>query len=47
MSEQGEGEMKAGACDAACAMDHKTSRPSKPIVEFLYIRIIEARSGCA
>jgi hypothetical protein len=39
--------MKADACDAACAMDHKISGPSKPIVEFLYNRIIEARSGCA
>jgi len=39
--------MKVDACDAACSMDHKISGPPKPIVEFLYICIIEARSGCA
>ena len=38
---------KADAGDAACAIDHKVSDPPKPIVELLYIRIIEARSGCA
>jgi hypothetical protein len=44
-SAKGEGD-KADACDAACAMDHKISGAPKPIVEFLYICIIEARSGC-
>jgi hypothetical protein len=47
VSEQGEGDMKADACDAACAMEHKISGPPEPIVEFLYICIIEARRGCA
>jgi hypothetical protein len=39
--------MKVDACDAACSMEHKVSGPPKPIVEFLYICITEARSGCA
>jgi hypothetical protein len=30
-----------------CSMDHKISNLPKPIVEFVYVRIIEARSGCA
>jgi hypothetical protein len=47
VSERGEGDLKADACDAACAADHIISGASKPIVEFLYICIIEARSGCA
>jgi hypothetical protein len=47
VSEQGEGDMRADACDAACAMEHKISGPPEPIVEFLYICIIEARRGCA
>jgi hypothetical protein len=39
--------MKADACDAACAMDHKFPVLPKSIAEFLYICIIEARGGCA
>jgi hypothetical protein len=39
--------MKVDARDAACPMDHKISGLPKPIVEFLYICIIEARSGYA
>jgi hypothetical protein len=35
------------ACDAACSIDHRISGAPRPIVEFLYIGIIEARSGCA
>jgi hypothetical protein len=35
--------MKVDACDAACSNYY----PREPIVEFLYTRIIEARSGCA
>ena len=45
--EADQGDMKVDACDAACSTDHKISGPPKPTVEFLYIRIIEARSGCA
>jgi CheY-like chemotaxis protein len=37
--------MKVDAGDAACSMEHKISGPPKPIVERLYVRIIEARSG--
>ncbi len=39
--------MKIDACDAARSMDHKISGPLKPIYEYLYICIIEARTGCA
>jgi len=39
--------MKVDACDAACSMDRKISGPPKPIVEFLYICIIEAHNGRA
>jgi hypothetical protein len=39
--------MKVDAGDAACSMGHKIFGPPKPVVAFLYIRIIEARSGCA
>jgi hypothetical protein len=39
--------MKVAARDAACCMGHEISDPAKSIVEFLYNRIIEARSGCA
>jgi hypothetical protein len=39
--------MKVDAGDGACSMDHKIFWPPKPIVEFLYICIIEARSRCA
>ncbi len=39
--------MKVDACDAACSIDHRISGSPRPIVEFLYICIIEARSGCA
>jgi hypothetical protein len=39
--------MKVDACDAACWMGHKISGRPKPIVEFLYNRIIEARGSCA
>jgi hypothetical protein len=39
--------MKVDAGDAACSMDCKISGPAKPIVEFLYICIIEAYGGCA
>ena len=42
-----EGEMKVATCDAACRTGHEISDPAKSIVEFLYNRIIEARSGCA
>jgi CheY-like chemotaxis protein len=37
--------MKVRACDVACSADYKISGPPRPIVELLYIRIIEARSG--
>jgi hypothetical protein len=43
----GQGDMKVDTCSEACSIDHKIPGPAKPIVEFLYIRIIEARSGCA
>jgi hypothetical protein len=42
-----QGDMKVDARDAACSMDHKISGPPKSIARFLYICIIEARSGCA
>jgi hypothetical protein len=42
----GRDEMKVDASDAACSMCTNFG-PPKPIVEFLYNRIIEARSGCA
>ena len=47
LANSGEGDMKVDACDAACSMGHKIFGPPKPIVEFLYICIIEARSGYA
>ena len=38
---QGYGDMKVDACDAACSMDRQFP------LEFLYICIIVAHSGCA
>jgi CheY-like chemotaxis protein len=37
--------MNVDAGGAACSMDYKISGPPRPIVELLYICIIEARSG--